>query len=74
MDTLLNHKIEKLIRGQAAYSSKNLGFNLLVSRMQKKYASNAASAELNCCLKEMNQFLEKYSNIMAEDIEAIKKI
>jgi hypothetical protein len=74
LDTLLNQKLEKLIKGQAVYTSKNLGFNLLISRMQKKYAANAVNAEMNSCLKEVNQFLEKYRSILTEDIEAIKKI
>lgn len=67
----LNAKFEKLIKGQVKYTSANLGCNLLISRLQKKYAVNQTQAELKSCLQEMNIFFEKYRSVMAKDIEAL---
>ena len=65
---------EQLIKGQVKYESANLALNLLISRLQRKYAGNKTPAELSSCLQEMKTFIEKYSSIMAQDIEAIKKL
>jgi len=37
----LDLKFEKLIKGQAEYKSANLGLNLLISRLQRKYSENS---------------------------------
>lgn len=63
---------EKLIKKQAKYESSNLGLNLLISRLQRKYSAN--QAELNECLQEMKAFFDKYASIMGKDIEALKKL
>lgn len=70
----LDTKFEKLIMGQAKYQSANLGLNLLIARLQKKYTDNRTPAELNSCLQEMKAFFEKYKAIMAKDVEAIKTL
>jgi hypothetical protein len=74
MDVILHQKLEKLVAGQAAFSSHNLGFNLLISRLQKTYAAKSTPAELTNCVQEISAFLAKYSNIMAGEIEKLKKI
>ncbi len=65
---------EKLIKGQAKYESANLGFNLLISRLQRKYTSNQTPAELKNCMQEMKAYFEKYASVMAKDVEALKKL
>ncbi|NLX91639.1 MAG: hypothetical protein GXZ07_08660 [Firmicutes bacterium] len=70
----LNVQLEKLIKGQAKYQSKNLGLNLIISRVQRKYAANQKPSELLSCLEEIKAFLKKYSAIMANDVEALKKL
>jgi len=67
----LDLKFEKLIKGQAEYKSANLGLNLLISRLQRKYSENSSSEVLNSCLQEMNAFFAKYKNIVKTDIEKI---
>jgi len=70
----LDINFEKLINGQAKYESANLGFNLLISRLQRKYTSNQTPAELKSCVQEMKAYFEKYASVMAKDAEALKKL
>jgi len=70
----LDSKFEQLIKGELKYKSANLALNLLISRLQRKYAANKTPAELRNCLDEMKAFIEKYSSIMTKDIEEIKKL
>lgn len=70
----LESKFEKLIRGQVKYKSDSLSFNLLISRLQKKYGANQTAEELKSCLKEMNAFCEKYSAVVAKELEGLKKL
>ena len=70
----LDLKLEDLIKKEAKYESTNLGLNLLISRLQRKYSVNPTPEELNNCLQEMKAFFEKYSLIMAKDLEALKKL
>ncbi len=70
----LDLKLEKLIKKEAKYESTNLGLNLLISRLQRKYSVNPTPEELGNCLQEMKAFFEKYSLIMAKDLEAFKKL
>lgn len=70
----LDLKFEQLIKGQAQYKSANLGLNLLISRLQRRYTANQTPEEMKNCLKEMETFFAKYSLILAKDIEAIKEL
>ena len=74
MDLLLQQKLEKMISGQASFSSHNLGFNLLVSRLKKNYAANSTVNEMKSCIQEVDIFLKKYNGIMVGELEAIKKL
>lgn len=65
---------KKLIKKQISYKSDNLGLNLLISRLQRKYSMNHTPEELNLCLQEMKAFFDKYSSIMKKDIERLKKL
>lgn len=69
-----NSKLEKLVKGQAKYQSANLGLNLLISRVQRKYAANKTSSVLESCVMEMKTFINKYSSIMTKDVEALNKL
>jgi hypothetical protein len=70
----LDSKFEKLIAGKASYKASNLGCNLLISRLQRRYSANQSPEEMGKCLKEMNAFFEKYHSILKSDIEALRKI
>lgn len=70
----LDLKFEKLIKKQAKYESANLGLNLLISRLQRKYSVNQTPEELSSCLQEMNAFFTKFASILGKDIEALERI
>lgn len=70
----LDLKLEKLIKKQAKYESANLGLNLLISRLQRRYSTNQSPEELDKCLQEMKAFFEKFAAILGKDIEALKRL
>lgn len=70
----LDFKFERLIKGQIQYTSSNLGFNLLISRLQRKYAQDSSQNSLNSCIQEMKAFFEKYKAISTKDLEEISKL
>lgn len=74
MTSDLDPKFEKLIKKQAKHVSGNLGVNLLISRLQKKYEANQTPAELESCLQEMKAFFEKYSSVVKKDVEALNNM
>jgi hypothetical protein len=69
-----NQKLEKLIDGRAKFTSHNLGFNLLISRLQSTYAKKRTPDEMSNCVRELRAFMEKYNSIMAAEIDAINGI
>lgn len=70
----LDRNLEHLIMGDLKYQSSNLGLNLLISRLQKKYKVNRTSEELDKCLTEMKAFFDKYKMIMANEVVAIQNL
>lgn len=70
----LESKFEKLIKKQARYESANLGLNLLISRLQRRYSINQSPVELNNCVEEMKAFFKKYPSIIEKDIVNIEKL
>jgi len=70
----LDLKFEKIITKQVKYETTNLGLNMLIARLQRKYAANQSPEELNTCRQEMKAFFEKYASILAKDIETLKKL
>lgn len=70
----LDAQLEKIIKQQAKYESGNLGLNLLIARLQRKYAANPTPPELKSCVGEMKAFFDKYAMISKNDIEAIKRL
>lgn len=70
----LDTKFEKLVKGQAQYKSTNLGCNLLISRLQRKYEMDGSQEVLDSCVQELKNFFEKYKSISAKDLEEIAKL
>jgi hypothetical protein len=70
----MDRNLERLIMGDLKYQSSNLGLNLLISRLQKKYAGNRNSEELGKCMVEMKAFFDKYKMIMANEATAIQNL
>lgn len=65
---------KKLIMKEASYQSDNLGLNLLISRVQRKYSANQTENELQSCLEEVKAFFTKYQRVVANDIEKLSKL
>lgn len=70
----LDQKLEQLITGEKQYHSSNLGLNLLISRLQKKYAGSGSKSDLSECMEEMKVFFDKYQRIMAQEMTAIENL
>jgi len=70
----LELKFKKIITKQVKYESTNLGLNMLISRLQRKYSTNSSEEELDICLQEMKAFFEKYKSIMGKELEVLKKL
>lgn len=68
----LDQKFEQLVMGKIQHKSANLGCNLLITRLQRRYAGNPTPAELRSCVQEANAFFEKFSSVMAKDVEMLK--
>jgi len=63
---------EKLLKGNHRFSQ--LGFSMLITRLKGLYAKNPTQEVLNTSMDEINFFLGKFSNIMADDCAIIEKL
>ena len=69
MDAVVQGKIEKILRGELKYTSSNLAFNMLISKMQKKLQLDPGSME--ACMRELDEFLAKYPIVAKVDLANI---
>lgn len=69
MDANAQEKIKMILRGELKYTSTNLAFNMLISKMQKKIQTDPANLE--SCMKEMEEFLAKYPIVAKVDLANI---
>ena len=69
MDVILEEKMKKIFRGELKYSSSNLAFNMLISKMQKRVAANPES--LDACIKDLEAFMAKYPIVAKVDLANI---
>ncbi len=69
MDANAQEKIKMILRGELKYISTNLAFNMLISKMQKKIQTDPANME--SCMKEMEDFLAKYPIVAKVDLANI---
>lgn len=74
MSAQFNSNLEKIVQGKLQYKSDLLGNNLLISRLQRKYAAESTPAVLQECVKEFIAFFEKFEKVSAKDIDAIQKL
>lgn len=73
MPTEVANKVKAMIRGTLQYTSPNLGFNMLMSRLVRRYKASPTPAELDACFAEVRAFMEKYHSIMEPEYPAIAK-
>lgn len=69
MDANAQEKIKMILCGELKYTSTNLAFNMLISKMQKKIQTDPANLE--SCMKEMEEFLAKYPIVAKVDLANI---
>ena len=69
MDAIAREKLQNILRGELRYTSTNLAFNMLISKMQKRLQSDPQSLE--ACMKEMDEFLSKYPIVAKVDLANI---
>ena len=69
MDASVQGKIEKILKKELKYTSTNLAFNMMISKMQKKVASDPDA--MGSCMKEMDEFLAKYPIVAKVDLANI---
>lgn len=69
MDVIVREKLEKILHGELRYTSANLAFNMLISKMQKRL--KADSVDMETCMKEMEEFLAKYPIVAKVDLANI---
>lgn len=74
LSTQFNSNLEKIVQGKLQYKSDLLGNNLLISRLQRKYAADRTPQVLQECVREFNAFFEKYKQVSQKDIDAIQKL
>ena len=69
LDAVVQEKVRKILVGELKYSSTNLAFNMLISKLQNKLKSNTANIE--SCMKEIDEFLTKYPVVAKVDMANI---
>ncbi len=69
MDAIVQDKVKRIFRRELRYTSSNLAFNMLISKIQKKLAADPAS--MDACLKELEEFLKKYPIVAKVDLANI---
>ena len=67
----VENKIKAMINGNVTYTSQNLGFNLLMSRLTRKYKSDPNPLVMAACMGEVKEFFEKYSVLMQREYDAM---
>ncbi|MCR4657572.1 MAG: hypothetical protein K5770_15305 [Lachnospiraceae bacterium] len=69
MDAVVQEKITRILKGELRYTSTNLAFNMLISKMQKRLQADAGS--IDACMKDMEAFLSKYPIVAKVDLANI---
>ena len=69
MESAVKERIMKVLKKELKYSSSNLAFNMLISKLQKKIQADPAS--MDSCMKEMDEFLSKYPIVAKVDLANI---
>ena len=69
MEATVQEKIERILKGELKYSSSNLAFNMLITKMQKKLQADPGS--MGSCMEEMDAFLAKYPIVAKVDLANI---
>ncbi len=69
MNEIVQEKIGRILKGELKYTSANLAFNMLITKLRKKLQADPAS--MDSCMKEMDEFLAKYPIVAKVDLANI---
>ena len=69
MDAAVQEKVRNILRGELKYTSTNLAFNMLITKMKKRVKTDPSS--MDACMKEMDAFLGKYPIVAKVDLANI---
>lgn len=69
MTESVQEKLQGVLKGDIRYTSTNLAFNMMISKMQKRIKSNPDSMDL--CMKELDEFATKYPIVAKVDFANI---
>lgn len=69
MDGAVQEKVKKILRGEVRYSSANLAFNMLISKLKNRVKEDPET--MDSCLEEMEGFLKKYPIVAKVDLANI---
>lgn len=69
MDAVVQEKVKKILMRELKYTSTNLAFNMLISKLQKKIQADPGNME--ACMIEMEEFLSKYPIVAKVDLANI---
>ena len=72
MDDNARAKVERILKGELKYTSSNLAFNMMISKMQKKVSQNPD--DLSRCMTEMDEFFAKYPIVAKVDLANISAL
>ena len=65
MDVVVHDKMKRILQGELKYTSANLAFNMLISKLQKRVTAEPGS--IDTCMTEMDAFLAKYPIVAKVD-------
>jgi len=67
-----SQQTEKLLKGRQTF--KQFGFSMMLTRMRTGYAKDPSSSTITACTTEINTFLTKFAQIMADDYATIQSM
>ena len=69
MDAVVQIKVMMILKGELKYTSTNLAFNMMISKMQKRLQQDPDC--MSSCMEELEEFLAKYPIVAKVDLANI---
>lgn len=69
MEPDIQEKFERILQGELKYTSANLGFNMLISKLQRRVAKDPACMDV--CLGEVDDFASRFPTVVNADFAKI---
>ena len=69
MTEIVREKLEGILHGRLRYTSSNLAFNMMISKMQKRVQKDPQS--MDACIEELEAFVAKFPIIKKVDFANI---